>query len=59
MAKNAFQLNYDEMTSIAKKFKDEGEDFARLHATTRQKVRDLYKEWEGEGADKFFDEMEI
>ena len=53
MAKNTFQLNYDEMTAIAKKFKDEGEDIARLHATTRQKVRDLYKEWVGEGADKF------
>ena len=58
MAKNTFQLNYDEMTSIAKKFKDEGEDIVRLHANTRQRVRDLYKEWVGEGADKFFDEME-
>ncbi len=58
MAKNTFQLNYDEMTAIAKKFKDEGEDIARLHATTRQKVRDLFKDWVGEGADKFFDEME-
>ena len=58
MAHNHFQLNYDEATSIAKKFKDEGEDIARLHSVTRQRVRDLYKEWIGEGADKFFEEME-
>lgn len=58
MANNTFQLNYDEMINIAKKFKDEGEDIARLHSDTRQRVRDLSKEWIGEGADKFFEEME-
>ncbi len=58
MADNTFQLNYDEMTSIAKKFKDEGEDFVRLHSETRLRVRDLYKEWIGEAAEKFFEEME-
>jgi WXG100 family type VII secretion target len=58
MAHNNLQLNYDELTSIAKQFKDQGEDIARLHAQTRQRVRDLYKEWEGEAAEKFFDEME-
>lgn len=58
MTNSSFQLQYDEMTSIAKNFKDEGEDIARLHADTRQRVRDLYKEWVGEGAEKFFEEME-
>src|SRR5215467_9850310 len=58
MAHNNFQLNYDETASIAKRFKDEGEDIARLHSETRQRVRDLTKEWIGEGADKFFEEME-
>ena len=58
MANTLFQLNYDQLVAIAKKFKDEGEDIAQLHSTTRQRVRDLHKEWIGEGADKFFDEME-
>src|SRR5262245_39139413 len=58
MANSFFQLNYDQLTSIAKDFKDEGEDIARLHSTTRQRVRDLHKEWIGEAAEKFFEEME-
>jgi len=58
MANSFFQLNYDQLVSIAKKFKDEGEDIAQLHSTTRQRVRDLHKEWIGDAADKFFDEME-
>jgi WXG100 family type VII secretion target len=58
MAKNTFQLNFDELTSITKIFKDEGEDIARLHSSTRQRVRDMHKEWIGEAADKFFEEME-
>lgn len=58
MAKNTVLLKYDELTSIARQLKDEGEDMVRLHSHTRQRVRDLYKEWEGEAAKKFFDEME-
>lgn len=58
MAKNILQLNYDELSTIAKVFKDEGEDVFNLHSATRQRVRDLYKEWVGEAAEKFFDEME-
>jgi len=58
MANSFFQLNYDQLVSITKKFKDEGEDIAQLHSTTRQRVRDLHKEWIGDAADKFFDEME-
>jgi WXG100 family type VII secretion target len=58
MANSFFQLHYDQLVSIAKKFKDEGEDIAQLHSITRQRVRDLHKEWIGDAADKFFDEME-
>ena len=58
MANSFFQLNYDQLISIAKKFKDEGEDIAQIHSTTRQRVRDLHKEWIGEAAEKFFEEME-
>jgi WXG100 family type VII secretion target len=58
MPKYIIQLNYDELKAIAKKFRDEGEDITRLHSNTRQRVRDMYKEWIGEAADKFFDEME-
>jgi WXG100 family type VII secretion target len=58
MAHSFFQLNYDQLASIAKKFREEGEDIAQLHSVTRQRVRDLHKEWIGDAADKFFDEME-
>jgi WXG100 family type VII secretion target len=58
MANSFFQLDYDQLTSIAKSFKDEGEDMVRLHSATRQRVRDLHTEWVGEAAEKFFEEME-
>ena len=58
MSKNILQLNYDELGTIAKKFKDEGEDAFKLYTSTRQRVRDLHKEWIGDAAEKFFDEME-
>lgn len=58
MANTLFQLNYDQLGSIAKKFKDEGEDMGQLHSSTRQRVRDMHKEWIGEAAEKFFEEME-
>src|SRR5512147_354147 len=57
MAKH-LQVNYDESAKISKDFKDEGEDLTRLHLNTRQRVEDLRKEWIGEGADSFFNEME-
>ena len=58
MANSFFQLDYDQLISIAKSFKDEGEDMVRLHSATRQRVRDLHTEWAGEAAEKFFEEME-
>jgi len=55
---NIVQLKYDELTTVGKQFNTEGDDYAELYSTTRQKVQALYKEWIGLGADKFFDEME-
>ncbi|MDO9263143.1 MAG: WXG100 family type VII secretion target [Desulfosalsimonadaceae bacterium] len=52
------QLNYDELRIIAKRCKSNGEDIVTLLSKTRQKVHDLETEWIGEGAEKFFDEME-
>ncbi|GAB4487603.1 MAG: hypothetical protein Fur0016_01500 [Anaerolineales bacterium] len=52
------QLKYDELNAIVKTFNGEGEDFAQLVTTTRQRLQDLRKEWIGEAADKFFAEME-
>ena len=52
------QLNYDELRGIVKNFRDEGEDIAQLQVKTRDRVRDLHKDWEGEGSEKFFKEME-
>jgi WXG100 family type VII secretion target len=58
MAKTV-QLNYDELTTIVKKFKENGEDYTKLHSNLRQRVQDLHKDWIGEGAEKFFEEMEV
>lgn len=52
------QLKYDELNTIVKTFNGEGEDFAQLVTTTRQRLQDLRKDWIGEAADKFFAEME-
>lgn len=52
------QLKYDELNAIVKMFNGEGEDFAQLVTTTRQRLQDLRKDWIGEAADKFFAEME-
>lgn len=52
------QLKYDELNGIVKKFNSEGEDFAQLATTTRQRLQDLRKDWMGDAAEKFFAEME-
>ncbi|MBA4384307.1 MAG: hypothetical protein C0410_06195 [Anaerolinea sp.] len=52
------QLKYDELRLLVKRFRNEGEDIFSLLSKTRQKVHDLETEWIGEGAEKFFDEME-
>ena len=58
MTNNMFQLNYDQLESIAQKFKEEAEDMIKLHSSTRQRVQSMQKEWIGEAAEKFFEEME-
>ncbi len=52
------QLNYDELRTAVKKFRNEGEDVVHMHSSLRSRVHDLHKDWVGEGADKFFNEME-
>ena len=52
------RLNYDELTAASKKFHNEGDDYAELLSSTRLKLSALQSEWEGEAAEKFFDEME-
>lgn len=58
MSNNMFQLNYGLLQSIAQRFKEEGEDMAKLHSSTRQRLQSMHKEWIGEAAEKFFEEME-
>jgi WXG100 family type VII secretion target len=58
MTDTLFQLNYDLLEPIAKKLKDEGEEMLKLHSSTRQRVQDIRKEWIGEAAKKFIEEME-
>jgi WXG100 family type VII secretion target len=52
------QVNYDETTSMAKAFHGEGEDITQLYSATRQRVQALRKDWVGEAAEFFFEEME-
>ena len=52
------QLNYDELRTVVGKFRNEGEDIVQMHSTMRDRVHDLHKDWVGEGADKFINEME-
>src|SRR5512137_2899954 len=51
-------LDYDELRSISRRIRDEGEDIAQLQVKMCDRVRDLHKDWEGEGAQKFFTEMD-
>jgi WXG100 family type VII secretion target len=51
-------LNYDELGTIVKKFRDEGEDVVQMQLKMRDRVQALHKDWVGQGADKFFNEME-
>lgn len=51
-------LNYDELGTIVKKFRNEGEDIVQMNLKMRDRVHNLHKDWVGEGADKFFSEME-
>ena len=57
--KKGVQLKYDELNTIVKRMRDEGEDINLLARKTREKVHDLYLEWIGEGAEKFFTEMDM
>jgi WXG100 family type VII secretion target len=52
------QLKYDELRTLVKHFKNEGEDLFALYIQTREKLNCLKSEWVGEGANKFFEEME-
>jgi len=52
------RVNYDELQAILKKLNGEAEDVAVLHSTTIQRVNALRKEWVGEAADRFFNEMD-
>ncbi|MGB8213741.1 MAG: WXG100 family type VII secretion target [Anaerolineales bacterium] len=52
------QLEYAELDTIVKKFRDEGEDIVQMRASMHERVLDLQKDWVGAGADKFFSEME-
>jgi len=52
------QLNYDELSAIARQFRDEGEDLAQLHSNLIQRMQALHKDWIGEAADSFYAEMQ-
>ena len=58
MVNSLFQLNYAQMISGANQLREAGETITQLHFATLQRIQALRKEWEGEAAEKFFDEMD-
>jgi WXG100 family type VII secretion target len=53
------KLNYDDMSNIVKMFRTEAQDIDGLLKQTKGKVESLHNnQWVGQGADKFFNEME-
>ena len=53
------KLNYDDMSNIVKMFRSEAQDIDGLLKQTKGKVESLHNnQWVGQGADKFFGEME-
>ncbi|MCX6080279.1 MAG: WXG100 family type VII secretion target [Chloroflexi bacterium] len=53
------KLNYDELQAIIKSLQGEEEEMKALLSQTKSKVEGLHNnQWVGQGADKFFNEME-
>jgi WXG100 family type VII secretion target len=53
------KLNYDDMNAIVGKFRSEAQEIDSLLKQTKGKVESLHNnQWVGQGADKFFGEME-
>ncbi len=52
-------LDFHNLDSLEKKFQNEGEELADVTTRLRQAVHNLHKDWIGQGADAFFDEMEM
>lgn len=57
MSNSIMQLNYDDLRLMCKTFHNEGEDFVQLNTSTRQRLSDLQREWQGDAALAFFREM--
>jgi len=56
---NTIQVNYDDMNNIIKGMKSEQAEMGNLYKQTKSKVESLHNnQWIGQGADKFFNEME-
>ena len=53
------KVNYDEMQALIKSLQGEEEEIKMLLSQTKGKVETLHgNQWVGQGADKFFGEME-
>jgi WXG100 family type VII secretion target len=53
------KLNYDDGNNIVQKWRSEQQDIDNLLKQTKSKVEELHNnQWVGQGADKFFNEME-
>jgi WXG100 family type VII secretion target len=53
------KLHYDDMSNIVKRFRSEAQEIDGLLKQMKGKVESLHNnQWVGQGADKFFGEME-
>ena len=56
---DSIQVNYDDMQNIIKGMQSEQAEIGQLLKQTKSKVESLHNnQWMGQGADKFFNEME-
>jgi WXG100 family type VII secretion target len=57
MGADVVQANYDELESVASRFKSQVEANAELYSRIENCFQALEKDWEGKGANAFFSEM--
>jgi len=52
------QLDYDELSKLARSFRDDGEDLTLQYSNLVQRLQALRRDWIGESAEAFYTEME-
>ena len=58
MAQDRFQVKYDELDQMAGMFSSEGGQVGEVIGKLKSAIENMRDKWIGEGAQKFFNEME-